>query len=160
MENSQLTISSRIKKVRKEYLHLTQAQMAEKIPCSASSIGNYEKGTHVPPIRYIEKLSELSGVSKAWLCGDTNIETENENIYLDAYHSLINLAKTISAIPDTTFQISTNDNNGNINITTRDARFVKILNDLTEKQELINNNVIDHEFLDIWAQYLSDKLKK
>ena len=51
------------------------------------------------------------------------------------------------------------DNNGNINITTRDARFVKILNDMTEKQELINNNVIDHEFLDIWAQYLSDKLK-
>ena len=36
-----------------------------------------------------------------------NKNSPSSYFYLDAYHSLINLAKTISAIPDTTFQIST-----------------------------------------------------
>ncbi len=57
-----MTLGQSIKAARLA-AHISQEQLAEKIPISASAISHYEKDRHLPSVETLEKIAEVLGVS-------------------------------------------------------------------------------------------------
>ena len=57
-----MTLGQSIKAARLA-AHISQEQLAEKIPISASAISHYEKDRHRPSVETLEKIAEVLGVS-------------------------------------------------------------------------------------------------
>lgn len=55
-------LSEKLRELRKK-CRLTQAQLAEKLSLSPSTIGMYEQGRRLPDIETLQKIAEFFGVS-------------------------------------------------------------------------------------------------
>ena len=67
------TLSEKLKKLRMKS-GLTQAELADKIKVSPSSIGMYEQGRRTPDLEVLSKIATYFQVSIDYLLGRTNIK--------------------------------------------------------------------------------------
>lgn len=76
MDNKE-DVGKRIQYLRKNHLHITQAQLAERVRVSRSNLGNVETGTIGATKRLIEDICREYKVNRQWLeygeGGDDNI---------------------------------------------------------------------------------------
>ena len=75
--------SDNFKKLRKSY-GMTQAQMADKLGISSSTVGMYEQGRRTPDSNMLKKICSLCNVSTDYLLG-VNVKNENEEKSVDDY---------------------------------------------------------------------------
>lgn len=73
---------NRINQLRKEK-GLTIRELAAKINASATTLNRYEKGTSEPKQEIWKRLSEVFGVSVAYVVGVTDDPNSNENSFKD-----------------------------------------------------------------------------
>lgn len=64
-------LGSRIRSARKES-HMTQEQLAEACALSDAHIGHIERGTRIPSLETLVRLSEVLCVSLDWLLLDSH----------------------------------------------------------------------------------------
>jgi transcriptional regulator with XRE-family HTH domain len=64
---------------RRTNLNMTQEELSDKAGISVRSITSWESGLNPPSMRNVEKISEVLGVSPAWLLGGEH-KTEAERI--------------------------------------------------------------------------------
>ena len=57
---------------------LTQAEMAEKLGISRSTIGMYETGAREPDFETLEKIADFFNVSTDYLLGNTDIKNQKQ----------------------------------------------------------------------------------
>jgi transcriptional regulator with XRE-family HTH domain len=70
MEQPEVQISNRLKKMRKE-LGITQRQLAYCLSVAHNTISQYEKGVINPSLSFVVKLAKLFEVSTDYLLGVT-----------------------------------------------------------------------------------------
>lgn len=73
---------NRLKELRKEK-GLTQAQLANILKTSASSIGMYEQNRRIPDTETLQSLSEYFNVSVDYLIGKSDIKETAEELLKD-----------------------------------------------------------------------------
>lgn len=83
-------IGARIRIIRLR-LRLTQAQFAQRLSCSISSLSGYEIGDVFPPLDILIAIVQAGNVTYQWLFTGQNVEQdllEQEDELLAAYRSL------------------------------------------------------------------------
>lgn len=76
------TGGEKLKELR-EFLGLTQEEMAEKLKVTRSTISHYEKGQREPDSEYFYALQQNFGVSEKWI-GEVIIEIAKHKKYASA----------------------------------------------------------------------------
>jgi transcriptional regulator with XRE-family HTH domain len=71
-------IGKRIREIRK-LLRYTQEQLARELGVSSTTVSAYEVGDAIPPMRTLEKLTEIADVSYDWLCAGCYMARDPEN---------------------------------------------------------------------------------
>jgi transcriptional regulator with XRE-family HTH domain len=79
MEENQLALAEKIKKIRKEK-GMSQAELAKKIGINIRMISLYESGKSTPSMETIQKLASLFGVTTDYLCYEGPMNYESMDI--------------------------------------------------------------------------------
>lgn len=80
------SLGAKIKAARKNQ-NITQEQLAESCGLSASYIGHIERGTRIPSLETLCKISSLLGISLDYMLLDSLPETEN--LFINISSSLV-----------------------------------------------------------------------
>jgi transcriptional regulator with XRE-family HTH domain len=70
-----LNIGDRIRRLREEK-GMLQEDLADTLGISRQLVSSYENGHRIPPIKKLNKLAELFGVSTDYLIGRTNVPSD------------------------------------------------------------------------------------
>lgn len=66
-ERRYITLKDRIKKLRKQYLDMTQAKFAERIGVKQNTVAQYEMGRNIPTDTVINLICREFNVNESWL---------------------------------------------------------------------------------------------
>ena len=87
---------NRIKEIRQS-LGLTQVKFAKIINCTQATLSSYEKGSIIPSLETMIKISKECQISLDWLCGLSDVKDSDNIISLADTMRL--LKKILDAIP-------------------------------------------------------------
>lgn len=89
-----MSVKLRLKEVRKSR-RLTQAQVAEGVNCSASTLSRYETGKRQPPLDMLVRLADFFDVSLDYIFG----RTPPDSSALSSYEK--DMLESFRNVPDT-----------------------------------------------------------
>jgi transcriptional regulator with XRE-family HTH domain len=98
MERGLKIIMSYIRQLRKQH-HITQAQLAEKLNVTQTSVSQWESGRNFPDIKTARKLADYFGASLDQILTPHTEESEGKDSYLpyiytdSPYHRGVNASK-------------------------------------------------------------------
>ncbi len=140
-----LTIFSQRLKEAREKKGFTQRYLAEKVSVTPASLSAYEKGTSIPSLPVVKKLSEVCDVSIDWLCG----LTENENNSIKSYKDVI--AQLFRVFPPE-FKVIKDSKSGNHILVFEDAVMGEFFKEWFKMRDIYKDDLIDTETYNLWKE--------
>ncbi len=147
--------AERLKKARSDK-SLSQAELAEKVGVSTTTISSYEKskGSKVPALDKAQTIAEVLGVSLDWLCGLTAPDSEEQN----TIEVLNGLANAIGVLKLDINQYDENDNYMEISAT--NEVLVRFLKDLSKIVSVLHDDEIPEYLKTGLKNTIYEKYKK
>ena len=93
---------NKIAELRKSY-KLSQAELAEKLNISKSTLGHYEQGVSLPPSQLVVSISKFFKVPVDYLLGISTCEKEYSNLS-DKFSDSVTFADMINRIENLNFK--------------------------------------------------------
>ena len=137
---------NRIKEIRQS-LGLTQVKFAKIINCTQATLSSYEKGSIIPSLETMIKISKECQISLDWLCGLSDVK-DSDNIISFA-DTMRLLKKILDAIPYIKI-IDYNDDS--MGLIFSDPPTIEFLKGYLKMCENLKENLIDQEILDLWTE--------
>lgn len=157
-------LGTRLKQLRSQ-LNMSQAEFAEYIGISASTLSAYEIGAKNPSIGIFKIIAEKCNVSIDWLCGlseNRNINNRIEN-YADIYKMLFDISMAIDinfSSHEENITIYGNDFNAIPHIEPReittlyfdDEKLITFISEWQKMHNLHKSKIIDDDVYNLWKE--------
>ncbi len=156
-------LAIRIKQLRAS-LNMTQKEFAKFVGCTPATLSAYENGAKSPSLDIVKTIAEKCKVSIDWLCGLTETKNYDDSVktYGDAIRLLFRLEEKLDMyvsyeLVETEFPLKPIYPIAKISFGNK--KMQDFIEEWEKMKDLHDNNLIDDEVYNLWAEKTLKKYK-